>query len=130
MPYSPAQNELNVFPLASFNAEVLTNVPATATVCNRFRVPVGCTIVALEAVYETEAGTTPAVTVELRSGTTVLYSVLADTAATMVRDTAVATGQSANRDAGEELNIALTAANADNDFGFVNIVVWAQGRNA
>ena len=97
---------------------------------HRFRVPRACTIQRMDAVYETETGTGPALTFELRTGTTVLFSSACTTAATMVSDTTVAASTSANRDVGDELNLAVTSANADNDFVGVSCQVWAVRRTA
>lgn len=128
MPYTDEQRGEDVFLLADINIPTITDAPATATIEKVIYVPRACTIERLWARYETEAGTTPALTVELRTGTTVLFSAAVTAAATSVSDTAVASGQSADRDFGEELNIAFTSANADNDFTKVSVQVWATRR--
>jgi hypothetical protein len=126
---SLSQEQINIspFPLIDYSAE-LVNVPATATIFKRIRVPRACVLERMDAVYETEAGTGPAVTVELRKGTTVLFSVALTTNATMLSDITIAANQSLLRDTGEELNLALTAANADNDFAGFSCQVWATHR--
>lgn len=127
MPFSNAQNEMDMFLLFSMaNPAQLVNVAASATVVNRFRVPLACTIVRLDAVYETEAGTGPSLTVTVNRGSTVLFSSACTTDATMVSDTVVASGESADADAGEALTVVFTSANADNDFTGISIQVWAR----
>lgn len=131
MPFSPRQIEQSPFLLYSMsNANQVANVAATITNIARFRVPVGCTIDRMDAVYETEAGTTPALTVTLRTGTTALFIAACTADGTMVSATSAESGQTADRDAGEELLIAFTSANADNDFTGINIQVWATLRDA
>ena len=131
MPYSIEQRLEGAFLLYEFSQySEMTNMAASATIVGRFRVPRACTIQRMDAVYEVEAGTGPALTFELRTGTTVLFSSACTAAATMVSDTAVASGQSANRDLGDELNLAVTSANADNDFTGVTCQVWAVRRTA
>lgn len=129
MPHTDEQRNEQVFLLASISEQILTNVAATATVVTNFRVPRACTVERIDAYYLTEAGTTPALTVELRTGTTAILSAAVTAAATLVSDTVVETSQSLNRDLGEELNIAYTSANADNDFTGVSVQVWATRRS-
>ena len=128
MPLTPVQRAEVPFLLASISEQILTNVAATATKVIQFRVPRACTIERLTGYYLTEAGTGPALTVELRTGTTAILSAAVTTADTLVSDTVVETSQSLDRDAGEELNIAYTSANADNDFTGVSVQVWAVTR--
>ncbi len=126
--YTDAQNLRDVFLLAHHTEAVLTNYPLAGTLLSRFKCPVPCTILRLDAVYETEAGTTPTLTVGLRRVTTAILSAACTTAATMVSDTAVETSQSLSCDAGEELNLFGVTANDDNDFTGLSIQVWATRR--
>jgi len=130
MPYTAEQRSEDVFLLASISEQILTNVAATATKVIQFRVPRACTIERLTGYYLTETGTTPSLTVELRTGTTAILSAAVTTADTLVSDTVVETSQSLNRDVGEELNIAYTSFNADNDFTGVSVQVWATRRES
>ena len=128
MALTDAQRSDQAVLIADLNIETLTNAPASATINKVFRLARAYTIERLDAIYQTEAGTTPALTVELRTSTTAILSAAVTTAATMVSDTEVETSQSLARDAGEELNIAFTSANADNDFTKVNVQVWGTVR--
>ena len=129
MPYSEEQRSEDVFLLASASFAVLTNTAAAATKYLQFRVPRACTIERIDGYYLTEAGTDPQIVMALRTGTTAILSVTVDTADTLASDTVVETGQSLNRDFGEELNISFaTDAAADNDFTGVSVQVWATRR--
>ena len=105
----------------------LTNVAATIATYWQFYVPHPMTFTRLWAVYKTEGGTGPALTITLRRGTTALLSVLCDTDGTAVTDTTVDTGPLTTF-RGETFNIAFTSANADNDFAALNVQVFAVPR--
>jgi hypothetical protein len=126
---SITQEQANIQPfcLLDYGAD-LVNVPATATIFKTIRVPRACALERMDVVYTAEAGTGPSIVVELRKGTTVLFSVTVTTNVTMVSDTTIAANQSLLRDTGEELNLAFTAANADNDFAGFSCQVWATRR--
>lgn len=126
--FTAEQNLRDVFLLAHVTENVLTNYPTAGTVLGSFRCPVACTIARLDAIYDTEGGTTPALTVTLRRVTTAILSSAATTAATMVSDTVVETSQSLNCDAGEVLNLFGVTINDDNDFTGLSVQVWATRR--
>lgn len=87
-----------------------------------FRVPTNGVIAGWSACYVNEAGTTPALDLTLERGTTVL-----DTLAQLTTDeTAVTnTGLEIKAMAGETLNVKGDAANTDNAFdGLLIILYW------
>jgi len=126
MPFSPAQNEQDVFLLASVSFRDVSS--ATAHVFT-FRVPIGCTILALEMAVDTEGNADNVHLAELRTGTTVLFSTGPTAPDTVSRDTTVATGQSADRDAGETLNINVAAPTGTTaGSSGIYVAVWARRR--
>lgn len=128
MPLSPEQLKLTERMIACFNTNLvgdLTNVAASATALWYFQVPFNCTISKIVTGYAAETGTTPSLTVAVRSGSTALIQAAPDTANTPARATAAESGQSLTRKDKEILNIALTSANADNDFTYFYVQVWA-----
>lgn len=131
MPFSPAQVANDEQPIFVANTTLitdLTNVAASATAYWYFRVPYACEITRLHVTYLAEAGTGPALTVAVRSGSTAIIQAQATTAATPVEATAAESGQSLERQAGEIMNVALTSANADNDFTGLCVVLYAKRR--
>jgi hypothetical protein len=122
MPFSPAQNE-RLF--------LLTSVSLDAGAADReftFRVPFGCTVVALEAAADA-ADATNKVTPSLRRGTTDIVLASAVTSAdTVVRKTTPEPNQSLNLDGGETLKIALVFGGTPASVKGINVVVWATPR--
>lgn len=121
--FTDEQNTRDIFLLASVMqttgaAQILT-----------FRVPVACTIQALEYAVDTEGNADNVHNCELRRGTTVLFAAAPTATDTVARDTSVASGESANADAGEALNIKIdapTGTTAASTGGYV--AVWATRR--
>jgi hypothetical protein len=123
--YTAEQKTAAPFLLAHVTENVMTNYPTAGTVLGSFRCPVPCTIVGLNAIYEAETGTTPALTVTLRRVTTAILSAAATTAAALVGDTTVESDQSLTVDANELLNLFGVTINDDNDFAGLSVQVWA-----
>lgn len=126
--FTDEQSKQMIFCLLDFSPGTLTNFSATEVLVRSVRVPSACVLMRMDLVYDTEAGTTPALTAELKKGSTVLLSVQATTAATVASDTTVTAGQSLERDPGEKLDLYFTSVNADNDFTAVGCQVWAYRR--
>lgn len=121
--FTDEQNLRDVFVLA--HAVQATGAAQIFT----FRVPRACTIEALEYAVDTEGNADNVHNVDLRIGTTVLYSASPTAPDVVARDTTVAGGQNANRDAGEELNLSVAAPTGTTPAstgGYV--IVWATKR--
>jgi hypothetical protein len=126
--YTDQQRAEDVFLLTEYDEATITNAPTAQTLKKHIRVPRACTIERIDAYYETEAGTGPALTVQVRSGTTALIQAAVTDAQTMTSGTAAESGQSLDRDFGEVLNLTYGSANADNDFTLLSVQVWATRR--
>lgn len=124
MPFSGEQRLEDVFLLAA----VMQTTGAAQVLY--FRVPRACTIEALEYAVDTEGNADNVHNAELRTGTTVLFAAGPTAPDTVARDTAVASGQSAERTLGETLNIKIdapTGTTAASTGGYV--AVWAKRRS-
>lgn len=92
-----------------------------------FNLPTGFVIDKLEASAETADGTDGFVA-NLRSGTTVLYTISVAASATPVEDTGIATGQESITPDGTTLNVQMdfSGANASENVVNPHVVVWAR----
>lgn len=121
--FTDEQNARDVFLLAS-----VMQTTGAAQVLS-FLVPAACTITSFCYAVDTEGNADNVHNAELRTGTTVLFSAAPTAPDTVAEDTTVASGQSANRDKGETLNIKIdapTGTTAASTGGFVQ--VWAVRR--
>lgn len=121
--YSDEQNARDVFLLAS----VMQTTGAAQLLY--FNVPVACTITSVTYAVDTEGNADNVHNVELRTGTTVLFTVSPTAPDVVTEVTTVESGQSANRDKGETLNIKIaapTGTTAASTGGYIQ--VWAKRR--
>jgi hypothetical protein len=122
MPFSPAQNE-RIFLLTSVSVDV-----GAADREFTFRVPFGCTVVALEASADA-CDTTDKFAASLRRGTTdIVLTSTVTSPDTVVRKTTPEANQSLNLDGGETMKIFLDFSGTAANVKGVNVVVWATPR--